>query len=61
MNTDFDNARNINWNIIGKRLKEFATDRMYKALSSNKPKLEKYADIDAVKEETMENKVKNFG
>lgn len=26
MNTDFDNARNINWNIIGKKLKEFATD-----------------------------------
>ena len=40
---------------IEKDVKEFATDKMYKALSSDKGKLEKYADIDAVKEETMEN------
>lgn len=35
-------------------VKEYATDKMYEALSSNKPKLEKYADIDAVKESTLE-------
>ncbi len=46
---------------IEKDVKEFATDKMYKALSSNKPKLEKYADIDAVKEETMENFAEIFG
>lgn len=40
---------------VEKDVKEFATDRMYEALSSDKPKLEKYADIDAVKEATLEN------
>ena len=42
-------------------VKEFATEKMYKALSSKKPKLEKYADIDAVKEETMENFAEIYG
>ncbi len=46
---------------IEKEVKEFATDKMYKALSSDKKKLEKYADIDAVKEETMENFAEIFG
>ena len=36
-------------------VKEYATDKMYEALSSDKKKLEKYAAIDAVKEETLEN------
>lgn len=40
---------------VEKAVKEYATDKMYEALSSNKSKLEKYADIDAVKEATMEN------
>lgn len=35
-------------------VKSYATDKMYEALSSNKPKLDKYADIDAVKESTLE-------
>ena len=40
---------------------EFATERMYEALSSDKKKLEKYADIDAVKEATMENFAEVYG
>ena len=36
-------------------VKEYATDKMYEALSSDKKKLEKYAAIDAVKAETLEN------
>ncbi|HIS17407.1 MAG TPA: polyribonucleotide nucleotidyltransferase, partial [Candidatus Coprovivens excrementavium] len=40
---------------VEKAVKEYATDKMYEALSSSKSKLEKYADIDAVKEATMEN------
>lgn len=36
-------------------VKEFATEKMYVALSSDKKKLEKYADIDAVKLETLEH------
>ena len=46
---------------IEKAVKEFATDKMYEALSSNKTKLEKYADIDAVKETTMENFAEIYG
>ncbi len=40
---------------LEKDVKEFATDKMYEALSSDKKKLEKYAAIDAVKAETLEN------
>ena len=40
---------------LEKAVKEFATDKMYEALSSDKKKLEKYAAIDAVKAETLEN------
>lgn len=40
---------------VDKAVKEYAMDRMYEALSSDKCKLDKYADIDAVKEATMEN------
>ena len=40
---------------LEKAVKEYATDKMYEALSSDKKKLEKYADIDAVKEATLEN------
>ena len=40
---------------VEKAVKAYATDKMYEALSSDKPKLEKYADIDAVKEATLEN------
>ena len=40
---------------LEKDVKAFATDKMYEALSSDKKKLEKYAAIDAVKEETLEN------
>ena len=40
---------------LEKAVKEFATDKMYAALSSDKKKLEKYAAIDAVKAETLEN------
>lgn len=36
-------------------VREYATEKMYEALSSDKKKLEKYADIDAVKEATLEN------
>ena len=36
-------------------VKEYATEKMYEALSSDKKKLEKYAAIDAVKEATLEN------
>ena len=36
-------------------VKEFATDKMYEALSSDKKKLEKYAAIDEVKAATLEN------
>ena len=42
-------------------VKEFATDRMYEALSSKKCKLEKYADVDAVKEATIENFAEIYG
>ena len=42
-------------------VKEFATDRMYEALSSKKCKLEKYADVDAVKEATIENFAEVYG
>jgi len=42
-------------------VKKFATDRMYDALSSNKGKLEKYADVDAVKEATLENFAEIYG
>ena len=40
---------------LEKDVKEFATEKMYEALSSDKKKLEKYAAIDAVKAETLEN------
>ena len=40
---------------IESAVKEYATDKMYEALSSDKKKLEKYAAIDAVKAETLEN------
>ena len=40
---------------LEKAVKEFSTDKMYEALSSDKKKLEKYAAIDAVKAETIEN------
>ena len=46
---------------IAEDVKAFATDRMYEALSSNKTKLEKYADIDAVKLATMENFAEIYG
>lgn len=46
---------------VEKAVKEYATDKMYEALSSNKTKLEKYADIDAVKEATMENFAEIYG
>jgi polyribonucleotide nucleotidyltransferase len=42
-------------------VKDFATDRMYEALSSKKCKLEKYADVDAVKEATIENFAEIYG
>ena len=40
---------------LEKDVKDFSTDKMYEALSSNKNKLDKYADIDAVKEETLQH------
>ena len=46
---------------LEKAVKEFATDRMYEALSSKKCKLEKYADVDAVKEATLENFAEIYG
>ena len=46
---------------LEKAVKEFATDRMYEALSSKKCKLEKYADVDAVKEATIENFAEIYG
>ena len=46
---------------VEKAVKEFATDRMYAALSSKKTKLEKYADIDKVKEDTLENFAEVYG
>ena len=46
---------------LEKDVKEFATDRMYEALSSKKCKLEKYADVDAVKEATIENFAEIYG
>ncbi len=46
---------------LEKEVKEFATERMYEALSSDKPKLEKYAEIDAVKEATLENFAEIYG
>ena len=46
---------------IEKAVKEFATEKMYAALSSDKKKLEKYADIDAVKQATMENFAEVYG
>ena len=45
---------------IEKAVKEFATDKMYEALSSDKKKLEKYAAIDEVKLETMEHFAEQF-
>ena len=42
-------------------VREFATEKMYEALSSDKKKLEKYADIDAVKEATLENFAEVYG
>jgi len=46
---------------VEKAVKEFATDKMYEALSSNKGKLEKYADVDKVKQDTMENFAEVYG
>ena len=46
---------------IEKEVKEFAMDRMYEALSSKKGKLEKYADVDKVKEDTLENFAEIYG
>ena len=46
---------------LEKAVKEFATDRMYEALSSKKCKLDKYADVDAVKEATIENFAEIYG
>ena len=46
---------------LEKEVKEFATERMYEALSSDKPKLEKYAEMDAVKEDTLENFAEIYG
>ena len=46
---------------LEKDVKDFATDRMYEALSSKKCKLEKYADVDAVKEATIENFAEIYG
>lgn len=46
---------------VEKAVKDFAMDRMYEALSSDKKKLEKYADIDAVKQATMENFAEIYG
>ena len=46
---------------VEQAVKEFAYDRMYEALSSKKGKLEKYADVDAVKEATLENFAEIYG
>ncbi len=46
---------------LEKAVREFATEKMYEALSSDKKKLEKYADIDAVKEATLENFAEVYG
>ena len=46
---------------LEKAVREYATERMYEALSSDKKKLEKYADIDAVKEATLENFAEVYG
>ncbi len=46
---------------VEKAVKEFAMDKMYAALSSNKGKLEKYADVDKVKVDTMENFAEVYG
>ena len=46
---------------VEKAVKEFAYDRMYEALSSKKGKLDKYADVDAVKEATLENFAEIYG
>ena len=46
---------------LEKDVKEFAMDRMYAALSSSKSKLEKYADIDEVKNATLENFAEIYG
>ena len=46
---------------VEKAVKEFATDKMYEALSSRKTKLEKYADVDAVKQATLENFAEIYG
>ena len=46
---------------LEKAVREYATEKMYEALSSDKKKLEKYADIDAVKEDTLENFAEIYG
>jgi polyribonucleotide nucleotidyltransferase len=46
---------------VEQAVKDFAYDRMYEALSSKKGKLEKYADVDAVKEATLENFAEIYG
>ena len=46
---------------LEKAVREYATEKMYEALSSDKKKLEKYADIDAVKEATLENFAEVYG
>lgn len=46
---------------VAKAVKEFATDRMYEALTGDKTKLEKYAAVDQVKEETLENFAEIYG
>ncbi len=46
---------------VEKAVKDFAMDKMYEALSSNKGKLEKYADVDKVKLDTMENFAEVYG
>ncbi len=46
---------------VAKAVKEFATDKMYEALTGDKTKLEKYAAVDRVKEETLENFAEIYG
>ena len=46
---------------LEKEVRDYATEKMYEALSSDKKKLDKYADIEAVKESTLENFAEIYG
>jgi len=46
---------------LEKEVRDYTYDKMYKALSSKKGKLDKYADVDQVKADALENFAEKYG